>query len=65
LAGKLEPAAKQKMEAAYQVAIKQTIKTLEQLVAALKAQDYATAKKLLAGLNSQKKKGHDIFTEDD
>jgi hypothetical protein len=53
------------MEAAYQVAIKQTIKTLEQLVAALKAQDYATAKKLLADLNSQKKKGHDIFTEDD
>ena len=65
LAEKLEPAAKKEMEAAYQVAIKQSVKTLEQLVVALKAEDYATAKKLLADLSSQKKKGHDTFQEDE
>ena len=64
LAETLDAADKQKMKAAYQVAIKQSVKTLEALVVALKAQDYATAKKLLADLSSQKKKGHDKFQED-
>ena len=65
LAEKLDSAAKKEMEAAYQVAIKQSIQTLEQLVVALEAEDYATAQKLLADLNSQKKKGHDTFQEDE
>ncbi|CAA6679733.1 MULTISPECIES: cytochrome b562 [unclassified Lentimonas] len=65
LVEKLEPAEQKKMEAAYQVAIKESVKTAEQLVVALKAEDYATAKKLLADLNSQKKKGHSKFQEDE
>ena len=64
-AQKLEAAAQEKMVADYKKAMKANILTLEQLIVALKAEDYVKAKELLTKLKQQKSDGHDRFKEDD
>ena len=64
-ASKLDEAAQKKMVAEYQKAMQESITTLEQLVKALKADDYTKATELLAKLKKQKSDGHDRFKEED
>jgi hypothetical protein len=65
LAETLDAAGKEKMTAEYQAAMKKSIQTIEQLIKALKAEDYATSKELLGKLKKQKSAGHDKFQEED
>lgn len=62
---KLDNAAQVKMTADYKQAMQASVKTLEQLEAALTAADYTAAKDLLAQLKKQKSDGHDRFQEEE
>ena len=61
----LEAAAQTKMITDYKKAMKESIRTLEQLIVALKAEDYVEAKELLTKLKQQKSDGHRRFQDDE
>lgn len=64
LADTLAPEQKNSMRADYTAAMQKSIQTLEQLLAALEAQDYAAASERLVQLKKQKSAGHQRFQED-
>ena len=64
LADTLAPEQKNSMRADYTAAMQKSIQTLEQLLAALEAQDYAAATERLVQLKKQKSAGHQRFQED-
>ena len=64
LANTLAPKQKTSMRADYTAAMQKSIQTLEQLLAALEAQDYAAATERLVQLKKQKSAGHQRFQED-
>ena len=64
LANTLAPEQKTSMRADYTAAMQKSIQTLEQLLAALKAEDFAAASEQLAQLKEQKSAGHQRFQED-
>jgi hypothetical protein len=64
LADTLAPEQKTSMRADYTAAMQKSIQTLEQLLAALEAQDYAAATERLVQLKKQKSAGHQRFQED-
>jgi hypothetical protein len=64
LADTLAPEQKNSMRADYSAAMQKSIQTLEQLLAALEAQDYAAATERLVQLKKQKSAGHQRFQED-
>lgn len=65
LAETLPAEGKTKMTAEYKAAMKKSIQTIEQLLAALKTENYDTATELLAKLKKQKSAGHDKFQAED
>ena len=64
LADTLAPEQKNSMHADYTAAMQKSIQTLEQLLTALEAQDYAAATERLVQLKKQKSAGHQRFQED-
>jgi len=64
LANTLASEQKTSMRADYTAAMQKSIQTLEQLLAALKAEDFAAASEQLAQLKEQKSAGHQRFQED-
>lgn len=64
-AQKLDAAAQAEMVASYKEAMQESIMTLEQLIVALKAEDYVKAKELLSTLKKQKSDGHRRFQDDE
>ena len=64
LANTLASEQKTSMRADYTAAMQKSIQTLEQLLAALEAEDYAAAADHLVQLKKQKSAGHQRFQED-